>query len=307
MEQDKGLYDYLVSHTETKVMVDRLLAMYPGTEEVKPDSVYRSGSMEARSLINILASQIIKPGSKLIHSQYLKQAFELSLQGKSCLILAEHYSNMDLVNLCYLALQEEGLGESFVESLIAIAGIKLSTENALVSAFIRAYNRIVIYPSRSIDGLENEEEKEKMRKFIMPFNMASMKELTTRKYNKQMVLVFPSGTRIRPWDDSTKTGVKEIASYIKAFEYLCFININGNNLPINQTGLDMADDKPTADLIWIESHPVITSKEFMTRCDSTLANGVDKKAHIVSCVMQQLFQYHNDLEPVRQQALKQEQ
>ncbi len=55
-----------------------------------------------------------------------------------------------------------------------------------------------------------------------------MKELTERKYNGQTILVFPTGTRFRPWEPESKKGVREIFTYLKSFDNILFLGINGN-------------------------------------------------------------------------------
>jgi glycerol-3-phosphate O-acyltransferase len=278
-----------------KQAMEKLMALYPDTEEVSPDTVYKEGSREARNYCNTALEPMILPGSRILNAENLEKLYNLSQAGHSCLLLVEHYGNSDLPNICYLTDKEKRLGEKFADHLVAIAGAKLSIENAFIAAYSRAYNRIVIYPSRSLGATLSEEERKKM----MAVNMAAMKELTVRKYHKQMFLAFPSGTRIRPWDDETKKGVKEMASYTRAFEYLCFASINGNNLPIDKNDANMLNDKPQPDIIMLNVSKPVSSKEFLEETHKSYTEGSDNKAHIVGCIMQKLLNLHQEAEPAR--------
>lgn len=289
------IYSFFAKKPEYKAIIDKTLAMFPDKiEEVSPQTVYKAGNSQARKMIVPLMRAVCLPGSRIINAENLKKLFDLSQQGHSCLLLAEHYTNFDLSNLCYLTDTEPLLGPAFADRLIAMAGIKLSQSNPFIAAWSGMYNRIVIYPSRSLNAIENEEEREKARKLMTPINLAAMKELTFRKYNKQMVLVFPSGTRIRPWDKETQKGVREIYSYIKSFEYLCFLSINGNNLPLAGKDSEMEEDEPQPDVIVMQASKPMLSKAFLSGTAQE-----ETREETVERVMRQLFGLHAEAEPAR--------
>ena len=59
--------------------------------------------------------------------------------------------------------------------------MKLSESSALTAAFSNSYNTIVIYPSRSIDLVQDPEKIAEIKKISNPINHAAMKELTKKK------------------------------------------------------------------------------------------------------------------------------
>jgi len=118
-----------------------------------------------------------------------------------------------------------------------MAGIKLHEENLLIRVLTEAYTRIVIYPRRYLEIIRSKikEPHDLVQEVLKSnsINRAAMKALARVKAQGKMVLVYPAGTRFRPWDSGSKRGVREIDSYIKTFDAMVFISINGNVLRIN--------------------------------------------------------------------------
>jgi glycerol-3-phosphate O-acyltransferase len=113
--------------------------------------------------------------------------------------------------------------------------------------------------------------------------------------------VFPSGTRYRPWDPSTKRGVREIDSYIRLFDYFCPVAINGEVLHVRQG--DMMEDSISRDLVRLTAGKVIKSSEFRSEVRARAeAEGVeDKKQAVADAIMKILDELHSDAEPKRQE------
>jgi len=292
MEHDP-LIKILTSTPKGKAATEKLLAMHPNQEEISPQSVYKAGSREARMLCNDFVPYLLLPGSRLIGSEHLKKLYDLSQAGHSCLLLLEHYGNFDMPMFAYQTDNDPLLGPDFADHFVSIAGVKLSQDNAFISAYVQSYNRLIIWPSRGYDKMNDEQKKE-----MMALNMASMKELTARKYKGQMFLVFPSGTRIRPWAPDTRKGVREIASYVKSFQYLCFVSMNGNVLPVDENDSNLSADKPRPDVLLFTASEVVSSKDYLAECNQSLPEGGDVKAHIVGCVMDKLLAMHEAGQPI---------
>jgi glycerol-3-phosphate O-acyltransferase len=66
------------------------------------------------------------------------------------------------------------------------------------------------------------------------------------KKEGKLILVFPAGTRFRPWEPETKRGVREIDSYIKSFDYMCLVSNNGAVLRIQQGKMTEDQVVPTS-------------------------------------------------------------
>ncbi|MGL4524924.1 MAG: hypothetical protein ACRCVN_05335 [Spirochaetia bacterium] len=272
-------------------------------EEITTQNVYTQGISGARPLFNDLVEPFILPGSRLLNAEHLQQLYQLSQQGHACLLLPEHYGNFDLTNLCYLTDKDPLLGPGFADSLVAVAGAKLSLENKTISTCAQVYNRVVIYPSRGIDSIQNDKEREEERKKTMPINLASIQEVTRRKYNKQMFLVFPSGTRIRPWREETKTGVPEIYNYLRIFEYACLVSVNGNNLPVSPDEKTMTQDIPEPDHIFMNISPVIKTTDLIAECAKDIPKDTEMKAFVVTNLMKKLFKLHEETEEIKKREI----
>jgi glycerol-3-phosphate O-acyltransferase len=270
---------------------------------VTEHNVYQEGDENVLPLVDKLVEDLIRPGSGISGMDNLNDLFRRSAGGKSCLLLLEHYSNMDLPNFSYLLRKEPDHGAEIANALVAIAGMKLNEEDPAVAAFTGAYTRLVIYPSRSLLSLDAEKNKEEIVR-SNGINRAAMKTLLEIKVQGKLILVFPSGTRYRPWDPGTKKGVREIDSYIKSFDYMCMVAINGNLLHIRQG--DMMDDYVCPDVVRYTVGPVVSCAEFRNgvRERAGAAGIEDKKQAVVDAIMENLEAMHLEAEKCREKLLK---
>ena len=277
-----------------------------GDYEIRPDNVYQEGNHNGQEIIGSLVDWIVLPGSRIINSVNLRELYDRSQKGESCLLLVEHYSNFDYPVVFRLLENDPLLGKEVARSLIPIQGMKLSGEGSISSAFTQTYSTIVIFPSRSIDAVEDPEEKAEIRKTSTPINHAAMKELTDRKYHGKIILVFPTGTRYRPWDPESKKGVREIFSYLKSFENILFLGINGNLMKPHKSDDMNADVKAIEqDLMMLTASPVIKGKEFRKKIIAETPAGQDSKQFVVDQVMNELEKIHNETEILRLNELNQ--
>jgi len=261
---------------------------------ITEENVYQEGSDAILPFLDKMVEALILPGSGLDGLENLEELFAKAESGKSCLLLVEHYSNMDLSLFSYLVRQAGGRGKDIAKAVIAIAGMKLNEHNPVVAAFASAYTRLVIYPSRSLQGLDPEKEKAELARSNV-INRAAMKALNDLKTKGRLILLFPSGTRYRPGDPSTKRGVREIDSYIKSFDYLCFVAINGVVLHVGDG--DMMDDPVSKDVVRLSVSPVVSSAEFRHAARSTDAE--DKKRAVADAIMAELEKMHIEGEEKR--------
>jgi len=261
---------------------------------ITEENVYQEGSDAILPFLDKMVEALILPGSGLDGLENLEELFAKAESGKSCLLLVEHYSNMDLSLFSYLVRQAGGRGKDIAKAVIAIAGMKLNEHNPVVAAFASAYTRLVIYPSRSLQGLDPEKEKAELARSNV-INRAAMKALNDLKTKGRLILLFPSGTRYRPGDPSTKRGVREIDSYIKSFDYLCFVAINGVVLHVGDG--DMMDDPVSGDVVRLSVSPVVSCAEFRQAARS--ADTEDKKRAVADAIMVELEKMHIDGEEKR--------
>ncbi|GHU95047.1 glycerol-3-phosphate O-acyltransferase [Spirochaetia bacterium] len=265
-------------------------------------NVYQEGETAVLPCLDKMVETLALPGSGVEGLENLEELLAKAESGKSCLLLLEHYSNMDLSTFSYFVRKAGGRGVDIDKAVVAIAGMKLTEDNPAVAAFASAYTRIVIYPSRSLQGLDAEKDHDEIVR-SNAINRAAMKTLNEVKLKGKLILVFPSGTRYRPWDPSTKKGVREIDSYIRSFDYFCPVAMNGVVLKVGQGA--MVDDPVDHDIIRITAGPVQGCAEFRekARAAAEAAGIEDKKQAAVDAVMAQLEVMHNAAEEKRREMI----
>ena len=279
---------------------------------VTEENVLQDGANDILPYLDKMVEELLLPGSGVDGFENLEELYTRAMEGKSCLLLPEHYSNMDLSIISYLTRKAGGRGEEIGNSIIAVAGMKLTEESPVVSAFASAYSRIVIYPSRSLRGLD-EEKYAAERARSNAINRAAMKSLAHVKTTGRLVLIFPSGTRYRPGDPSTKRGVREIDSYIKSFDYMCFVSINGEILHIKHG--DMMEDAVSQDVVRVGVSPVFSCADFRDKIRAEIdakaetlnheaITKEDKKQAVADNIMAELEKMHTLGEKQREQYLQ---
>lgn len=282
-------------------IIKEAVSLSTATAKITEENVYQRGNKKIRPLMDKMTEALALPGSGIGGMENIRELFRLLQEGHSCLLLLEHYSNMDLTLFDSLLRKEEG-GEPIAEALVAIAGMKLTEDSPVVAALASAYTRLVIYPSRSLQGLDPEKTKEEFLRSAA-INRAATRALIRIKGKGGLVLVFPSGTRYRPGDPSTKRGVREIDSYIRLFDYMCPVAVNGEVLHVRPG--DMMEDSVSRDVIRLTAGPVMGCKAFRedVRNKSEAAGVEDKKQAVVDAVMDMLEKMHEAAEAERQNLL----
>jgi glycerol-3-phosphate O-acyltransferase len=289
--------------TAFRDVIKQVVSLSKQSTVITEHDVYQEGAEELHPVIDKMVDALLLPGSGISGMENLKELRDRAVSGKSCLLLAEHYSNMDLTNFIYLLRKEPDRGKEIADAVVAIAGMKLNEENPTVAAFTGAYTRIVIYPSRSLQGLDAEKNRTEIIR-SNAINRAAMKTLLEVKTRGKLILVFPSGTRYRPWDPASKRGVREIDSYIKSFDYMCFLAVNGEVLHVRPG--DMMDDFVSQDVVRYTAGPVISCAEFRddVRDRAEKAGMADKKQAVVDRIMEELELMHIKAEDERQELLR---
>jgi glycerol-3-phosphate O-acyltransferase len=286
-----------------KDIIRQALSTAKPTTFVTEQNVYQPGDVNIVPLLDKMVRTLILPGSGVGGMENLLDLYEKAGSGKSCLLLMEHYSNFDLPLFSYCLREESGKGKEIADALIAISGIKLNEENPVVAVFTGAYSRIVIYPSRSLQSLDAEKDRAEIVR-SNAINRAAMKALMEVKTSGKLILVFPSGTRYRPWDPDSKKGVREIDSYIKSFDYMCPVAVNGEVLHVRKG--DMMEDFVSEDVVRLTAGPILSCEEFRNRARAEAEErGIeDKKQAAVDAVMRLLDDLHGEAESERQKILE---
>ncbi|MCQ2591273.1 MAG: 1-acyl-sn-glycerol-3-phosphate acyltransferase [Treponema sp.] len=269
--------------------------------------VFEEANVETRKYMDILLAENILPESGLGNVENFKAFYDaVTKEGKHGLIMMEHYSNTDLPGIIYLLNKHgEDWSKDLANRIIAIAGMKLNEASAGVRAFCESYSRVVVYPSRSLDAFmktdATDEEKAEEEKRARKINFAAMRAMDTCKKKGQVILVFPSGTRYRPGKPETKKGLREIDSYLRLFDVMMLVSINGNCLRINpENPEDMLADLVVPDVVTMTASPVIECKKFRNDVLASLpADCPDPKVETVGAVMKIMNELHDEVEKNR--------
>ncbi len=270
--------------------------------KVSHDSVYQPANDGTREVVNKIVASLMMPGSTLLGYENIRELYERSQAGESCLIVSEHYSNFDLPSLFHL-LQEKGEeGEAIARSVVAMAGAKLNEESKLVRAFAESFTRIVIYPVRALQTISDPEEYEREHARSRAINMAALREMVRKKNSGRLILVFPAGTRYRPDKPESARGLPQIDSYMKQFDHVCPIGIAGNLLLVNPSG-DMSQDFPQKDLMVYKAGKLLDAKEFREKAREDCPPDEDPKQFTVDRLMAHLSEMHADVAAVREKKL----
>jgi glycerol-3-phosphate O-acyltransferase len=285
-----------------KHLVQEAMQLTRPAQVVTEQNVYQEGDEKILPLLHRVVETLALPGSGISGFEHLKELFEKAQAGRSCLLFVEHYSNLDLSALHYFLGKEPDPGKDIAKALVAIAGIKLNEENPVVAAFSGGHTRLVIYPSRSLAHLDPVKDQAEIERSAI-INRMSMKALMHIRGKGKIILVFPSGTRYRPGDPGTKKGVREIDSYIRFFDYMCMVAMNGEVLHVREG--DMMDDLVSEDLLRFTAGPVRSCAEFRKamKAKAEAAGVKDTKQAVVDAVMEELEKMHVAGEADRQKLI----
>ena len=96
---------------------------------ITEENVYQESDKNILPIVDEMVESLILPGSGLDGMENLEDLLAKAQSGKSCLLLVEHYSNMDLSIFHLLARKAGGRGDDIAKAVIAISGIKLNEDN----------------------------------------------------------------------------------------------------------------------------------------------------------------------------------
>lgn len=292
--------------TRYKHLFPSLTRLARAENVITEHNVFQEANLELRKIVDQMLEENLLPNSMLAGEEHFKNFLEQVKSGKRGLILMEHYSNFDLPAFSYLLRKKGGkIGEEIAERIVAIAGMKLNEESAIISALAEAFSRVVIYPSRSLAAIHDPEEREIEEQRSKRINMASMRAMDKAKKAGKIILVFPAGTRFRKNKPETKRGVREIDSYLRLSDVVLPISINGNSLRISDDNpSDMMMDEVYPDTVVFAAGPIIDSKQFRKDIQSALPEDLeDKKQPVVDEIMNILNKQHDVYELEREKLL----
>lgn len=265
-------------------------------------NVYQKANPNTKKLMDQLVADNMAEGSHLEGVENFNAFLAALKSGKSGLILMEHYANTDLPGLIWLLENSEDEDcRELGKRIVAVAGMKLNEADPFVRAFAESFTRVVIYPTRSLDSATqtavSQEEIEAETKKARAINLAAMHAMDKCKRNGEAILVFPSGTRYRPGKPETKRGLKEIDSYLRMFDVMLLVSINGMILHFDPENMnDMLADECAPDVCIYRASPVIQCKPYRKEFLEGLPEDCpDPKQAMIDHVMEYLEKQHNQV------------
>lgn len=245
-----------------KTYFEKLKANYYNNENLKitTDNVFQKGIRHNYDLFIELVDRLMLPGSGVEGAVHLMKTLSLIEEKKTILFLMKHVGNFD-VPCFYSLLSREGKQyQKILDQLVFIAGRKLNEDSMLVKTYTEIFSRLVIVPNREIPSETPDEtpEQTSLRENIIQeasrINRASLRIMIKLKKEGHIISLFPMGGR--PKQGLKEKGVKETTSYMKLFDYVHFIEMKGNLMPV---GNDMAEEMPQQDkIVFVISEPVPT-------------------------------------------------
>lgn len=284
-----------------------LLASSRAPAKIDETNIYQVANQTTRAMMDELIRETALPDSGLNKIENFKRFYEMvTNEKKSGLILMEHYSNFDLPGLLYFLAKDGGdWGSDFAKKIVAVAGMKLNEQNPIVRAWAEGFTRVVIYPTRSLDkatkNIADETEKANEEKRAHKINLFAMRAMHDCKKRGEVVLVFPAGTRYRPGVPETKKGLREIDSYLRMFDILLLVSINGNCLRLNPADPDnMIMDIIENDTLTFTAHEPIVCSDFRKAAFAELpSDEPDPKQKVIDKIMSILQTQHDAVEASR--------
>jgi glycerol-3-phosphate O-acyltransferase len=287
-------------------LIDDMKKIASVETHIDATNIYQDAKPAMTKLVEGMMAGIFLENSAITGIENIENFLDQVESGKRGLILMEHYSNFDLPGIIYLLHKSKNPEcAKLADKIVAIAGMKLNEESKMISAWTEGFNRIVIYPSRSLAAITDPEEYKREEERSKKINFASMRALDQARKRGQVILVFPSGTRYRPGQPETKRGVREIDSYLRLSDIMLLVSVNGNCLRISDDfPKDMTKDIVCEDVILMHANPPVECKTFRNDILATLENFEgDKKQVVVDKIMEELEIMHNENETQRQKLL----
>ncbi|MBN2545596.1 MAG: 1-acyl-sn-glycerol-3-phosphate acyltransferase [Spirochaetes bacterium] len=307
------MYHYEINDEFTRLFFDYAKKMMKNSKMnedtlITPENIYQPAIKNNRDYLFEIIKMSHLEGSTILGAENLIKLFELAKKGHSCIILSEHVSNLDVPSMFVRFYDHKNdLLKEIFEKIIFIAGVKLN-ENPLVKLYTEMFSRIVIFPIRSIEKLTNDETQKEKINLAKKINIKSTRKIKELRNAGFLFVLFPSGTRYRPWLPETKKSIKETSSFLKSFDYFCCSSINGNNMLPGEHE-DMTKEQFIKDVLVINYGEIKKTKDYIDNilksADKKITEDTEKsKQFIGDKIMEEIEQLHNKAEEYRKKFLK---
>jgi len=210
--------------------------------EVEPQSVVRWADKSNQPHVAAMCRRLLLPGSGIRGLENLTALADLAEQGNACLLCLNHRSNFDVPTLC--ALLEDHDGSGLMQRIIWIAGRKLEEDLGMTSLLVQCFNRVIVTPHSWFYSHPSDDQLHQGRRV----NIAAERAIAQMRTCGWIFALFPTGTRIRPGDESTQQAIAETHSYLHLFQYMVLGHIDGCTLPVSKDR-DLTHETPRLDRV----------------------------------------------------------
>jgi hypothetical protein len=238
--------------------------------ELTPDSVVRWADKRNQHHFAGICRRLILPGSGIRGLQNLKALADLAHDSKPCLLCLNHRSNFDVPTLCTL-MEDQGDPDLF-DRIIWVAGRKLEEDVGMTGLLVQCFNRALVAPHSWFDSPHSDSELHQARQL----NIAAERAIAKLRYAGSVFALFPTGTRIRDDDESTKQAIGETYSYLRIFQYMVLCHIDGCTLPVSRDR-DLTHETPRLDRMIYTFGSVHRTEDWLAQAEARFAK-LDRRA-----------------------------
>jgi len=243
----------------TVLFADQLAKMQAVTllvsAQITPEKVLQGADRRNQQHFAAICRRLLLPGSGIQGIGNLAELAQLARAGRSSLICLNHRSNLDVPTLCTL-LEDHGQIDLF-HQIIWIAGRKLEEDSALTRTLFHCFNRVILTPHTWFDMEHTEDKLQEARRV----NLAAERCIARLRHEGWIFGLFPSGTRIRPGNESTARAIDETDSYLKMFEHFILCHIDGCTLPVSKDQ-NLTHETPQLDRVVYTFGPVQSTDQW---------------------------------------------
>ncbi len=233
-------------YIKRKEKITQMIQSMQYSQTLNATKVFEPYNPKNRELVYEIVEDYIYPKSTIVHPEHLETLLQLAKEGKSCIIMSEHYSNFDSIGLYCIIRQKYPTLIPLFENLIFLAASKLNTEHKAVLAFSESMSRLIIHQARA----QQENIPQDEATLLASLAKNSFQKMQELKNEGNIIFMFPSGTRFRENDKNSRQAIEQTASFLKRFDYVCFLGIKGNVLTVNASTKMSVDELQMDTLVY---------------------------------------------------------
>jgi hypothetical protein len=207
---------------------------------ITPANVLFFADRRVQPYVASICRRLLLPGSGIAGSENLAELTRLASAGRSCIVCLNHQSNLDVPTL-HALLEDQGNAELF-QHVIWIAGRKLHEDVGATRMLVQGFNRVIVSPRSWMKEGHSVAELHEAHQL----NMAAHRTIHELRHQGWVFALFPTATRVRPQNESTKQAIEETDSYLKYFEFMLLGRIDGCTLPVSRDH-DLTREMPRRD------------------------------------------------------------